>query len=106
MLLPPPARFGSGTRFRQGIHILGHQFLSRGAILTGLIWGAMTALLIDNRFLGATGFALAALVLALFGFIHAPHPGIHHDLPLVWSYGLIALIFAATHAFRRRQRRP
>ncbi|MFO7905530.1 MAG: xanthine/uracil/vitamin C permease [Planctomycetota bacterium] len=90
----------------QGIHMMGQQFLSRGAILTGLIWGAMTALLIDNRFLGASAFALAGLVLALLGFIHSPRLGIHYDLPLVWSYGLIALLFAATHKFCRRELGP
>lgn len=81
----------------QGIHLVGQQFLSRGAILTGLIWGSMTALLIDGKSLRASAFALSALVLSLVGFVHAPDLGFHYDLPAVWGYGLMALLFAATH---------
>jgi len=79
----------------QGIHLLGQQTLSRGAILTGLLWGAMTALLIDRRYGGAAAFALAGLALALFGFIHAPQLGFHWSFPAVWGYGLMAVLFAA-----------
>lgn len=92
-----PKELAQDLAAKQGIHMMGQQFLSRGAILTGLIWGAMTALLIDRRFPAASAFALAGLLLSLFGFIHADHLGLHYDLPLVWSYGLIALLFAATH---------
>jgi AGZA family xanthine/uracil permease-like MFS transporter len=78
------------------IHLMGQQSLSRGAILTGLLWGAMTALLIDGRHLSAAAFALAAMLLSLIGFIHAPDLGLHYTEPTVWGYGLMALLFAAT----------
>ncbi len=81
----------------QGIHLLGQQALSRGAILTGLIWGALTAMLIDRRHAAAAWSASAGLLLALFGFIHSPQLGFHYTFPAVWGYGLMALLFALAH---------
>lgn len=85
----------------QGIHLIGQQFLSRGAILTGLIWGAMTALLIDGLYLRASAFALSALMLSFVGFIHAPDLGFHYELQAVWGYAMMAALFAAAHWIRR-----
>ena len=84
----------------QGIHLVGQQFLSRGAILTGLIWGAMTALLIDGLHLRAAAFAASALVLSFVGFIHAPDLGWHYDVQAVWGYAMMAALFALAHWFR------
>ncbi|WP_297769022.1 xanthine/uracil/vitamin C permease [uncultured Roseovarius sp.] len=56
----------------QGAHFAGHQALSQGAILTGLIWGALVASVIDGDFRNAGGFALAAAGMSLIGIIHAP----------------------------------
>lgn len=55
---------------QQGAHYQGHLALSQGAILTGLIWGAIVASVIDGRFRNAGGFALAAAIMSLFGVIH------------------------------------
>ena len=46
--------------------------LGSGAIVTGLLLGAITAFLIDKRFTGAASYAGAATVMAYFGIIHAP----------------------------------
>jgi len=55
---------------QQGAHFEGHLALSQGAILTGLIWGAIVASIIDGRFRNAGGFALAAAAMSLVGVIH------------------------------------
>uniref|UniRef100_A0A2A3JVC2 Xanthine/uracil/vitamin C permease n=1 Tax=Alloyangia mangrovi TaxID=1779329 RepID=A0A2A3JVC2_9RHOB len=55
---------------QQGAHFAGHLSLSQGAILTGLIWGAIVASVIDGRFRNAGGFALAAALMSLVGIIH------------------------------------
>jgi AGZA family xanthine/uracil permease-like MFS transporter len=93
----PPLEVTQRMASQEGIHLIGQQFLSRGAILTGLIWGAMTALLIDRQFLNASYFALAALLLSVVGFIHAPDLGFHYDVHAVWGYALMAVLFAAAH---------
>lgn len=56
---------------QQGAHFEGHLALSQGAILTGLIWGAIVASVIDGRFRNAGGFALAAFVMSLVGIVHS-----------------------------------
>ena len=56
---------------QQGAHFEGHLALSQGAILTGLIWGAIVASVIDGRFRNAGGFAIAAFVMSLIGIIHS-----------------------------------
>lgn len=55
---------------QQGAHFEGHLALSQGAILTGLIWGAIVASVIDGRFRNAGGFALAAAAMSSVGIIH------------------------------------
>jgi AGZA family xanthine/uracil permease-like MFS transporter len=56
---------------QQGAHVVGHQILSQGAIITGLMWGAFLALLIDGKFKECSGFMLAAAVMSSLGIIHS-----------------------------------
>ncbi|HLS58401.1 MAG TPA: xanthine/uracil/vitamin C permease [Paracoccaceae bacterium] len=55
----------------QGAHYTGHLALSQGAIITGLIWGAIVASIIDGENRRAAGFAFAAAVMSSIGIIHA-----------------------------------
>ncbi|MCP4748004.1 MAG: xanthine/uracil/vitamin C permease [Desulfobacteraceae bacterium] len=57
----------------EGAHVIGHQILSQGAIITGLMWGAFLALLIDGKFKAASGFILVAAAMASLGIIHSPN---------------------------------
>ena len=56
---------------QQGAHVIGHQILSQGAIITGLMWGAFLALLIDSKFKEASGFMLVSAAMTSFGIIHS-----------------------------------
>tara|TARA_R110002073_G_scaffold107403_2_gene242063 strand:- start:29 stop:1636 length:1608 start_codon:yes stop_codon:yes gene_type:complete len=55
----------------EGAHYEGHLALSQGAIITGLVWGAIVADVIDGRFRFAGGFALAAAAMSSVGIIHS-----------------------------------
>ncbi|GAW37065.1 hypothetical protein RA2_04140 [Roseovarius sp. A-2] len=55
----------------EGAHYEGHLALSQGAIITGLVWGAIVADTIDGRFRNAGFFALAAAVMSSVGIIHS-----------------------------------
>lgn len=61
----------TAAMLQQGAHYQGHLALSQGAILTGLIWGAIVASTIDGNFRNAAGFALAAALMSSVGIIHA-----------------------------------
>ncbi len=56
---------------QQGAHFQGHLALSQGAILTGLVWGAIVASVIDGKFKNAGGFALAGAVMSAIGIVHS-----------------------------------
>jgi adenine/guanine/hypoxanthine permease len=55
----------------EGAHYEGHLALSQGAIITGLVWGAIVADVIDGRFRFAGRFAIAAAVMSSVGIIHS-----------------------------------
>ena len=61
---------GSGVVYR------GMELLRGGAILAGMILGAVAAFIIDRDFDRAAVYALAGAVLAFFGFIHGAKLGV------------------------------
>lgn len=77
----------------QGIHLRGQCALSHGAIITGLMWGAMTALMIDGRYMRAVFFALGCAFLTLTGFIHTGELGFHLYSPWFYGYLIMAFLF-------------
>ena len=64
-----PALESAGVVY-QGLHLLGD-----GAILAGLVLGAITAFLIDKQFWWAAGYAAAGAALSFVGLIHADQVG-------------------------------
>lgn len=53
-----------------GVIYRGLQVLGGGAILAGLIFGAIGVFVIERQFLKAAAFSVAGAVLTFFGFIH------------------------------------
>ncbi|HNT97371.1 MAG TPA: hypothetical protein PKK31_03780 [Elusimicrobiales bacterium] len=77
-----------------GLHLEGLAALSQGAIISGLLWGAICASLIDCRYKAAAWFSAAAAALAGAGFIHAAAAGPRLDSPFFRSYLFMAVFFA------------
>jgi AGZA family xanthine/uracil permease-like MFS transporter len=82
-----------------GIHWTGQSALSQGAILSGLLWGAMVALMVDGSFLKAAGFSLAAFLLSLLGLIHSAQLGITLS-PISWGYVIICGVLVVLHVLK------
>jgi AGZA family xanthine/uracil permease-like MFS transporter len=61
-----------------------------GAVLAGLMLGAIAVFIIDRNFRSATVYAVAAAVLAFFGLIHGTEIGIGVNLDIVIGYLLMA----------------
>ena len=57
---------------QQGAHVMGHGALAQGAIITGLMWGAMMAHVIDGKFNHAGWFAIVGALLTSVGILHSP----------------------------------
>jgi AGZA family xanthine/uracil permease-like MFS transporter len=80
-----------------GVLYHGLEVLGGGAILTGLVLGAVGVFVVERKFQEAATFALAGAVLTYFGFMHGEAVGIG-------NYGLgvtpsVALAYAIVAAF-------
>jgi AGZA family xanthine/uracil permease-like MFS transporter len=64
------AQLGMGKLMATGVVYQGMQLLGGGAVLAGLMLGAIAVFIIDRAFMKAAAYALAAAILSFFGFIH------------------------------------
>jgi AGZA family xanthine/uracil permease-like MFS transporter len=78
-----------------GVLYQGLEVLGGGAILTGLVFGAIGAFIIDKKFLAAAAFAAAGAVLTLFGFMHGESVGLAVTPTVAIAYGIVAAFFFA-----------
>jgi len=80
-----------------GVLYKGLEIMGEGAILSGLVLGAIAVFVIDKKFMQAAAFALAGAVLTYFGFMHGPAVGFGAD-GLGVTPG-VALSYAVVAAF-------
>jgi AGZA family xanthine/uracil permease-like MFS transporter len=71
------------------------QLLGGGAVLAGLVLGAMAAFIIDRQFKSAALWAFAGAVLAFFGFIHGDTLGWAKEPLVALGYALFGVICLA-----------
>jgi AGZA family xanthine/uracil permease-like MFS transporter len=78
-----------------GVLYNGLALMGGGAILGGVILGAVAACIIDRQLRKASGFAFAGAVLTFFGFMHGEAIGIAQTPSVAVSYLLVAILLAA-----------
>src|SRR5499427_7526188 len=78
-----------------GVLYQGLEVLGGGAILTGLVFGAIGAFIIDRKLLAAAAFAAAGAVLTFFGFMHGEAVGVAVTPTVAAAYGVVAAFFFA-----------
>jgi AGZA family xanthine/uracil permease-like MFS transporter len=91
---------GAGVVY-DGLHTLGE-----GAILAGLVLGAIVAFIIDKRFWYAAAFAVAGSVLSFIGLIHGAKVGWNADGPVALGYLLLAAVCVLFALSRPAPREP
>ena len=72
------------------------KLLSQGSIITGMIWGAFTALIIDGKFRQAGYFSIAAAAMSSVGILHSASLHAPSFSPVVIGYlitGLFMIIY-------------
>jgi AGZA family xanthine/uracil permease-like MFS transporter len=74
-----------------GVLYQGLEVLGGGAILTGLVFGAVGAFIIDRKFLAAAAFAGAGALLTFFGFMHGESVGIAVTPVVATAYAIVAI---------------
>jgi AGZA family xanthine/uracil permease-like MFS transporter len=88
------AAVGLDKLMNNGVLYQGMQLLGGGAIIGGMVLGAVGAFLIDRRYMSAAGYALAAAVLSFFGFIHGAQLGWAQQPLIALGYLLLAGVCA------------
>ena len=80
-----------------GVLYHGLELMGGGAILSGLVLGAIGVFVIEKKWKSAAAFAAAGAALTYFGFMHGEAVGIGHGLGVTPSislgYLLVAVIF-------------
>lgn len=78
----------------QGVYLQSYALLAHGAILTGLLWGAIVAFLVEGKLLRAAAFSLVAFGLSAVGLIHAATIGFNLA-PVAWGYLILTGLLVA-----------
>ena len=87
------AAVGMDKMAQNGVLYNGIEILAGGAIVTGLLWGAMVVFLIDRKPQAASVSAIISAVLTFFGFIHSSAVQWMASPKMALSYLVIALLF-------------
>ena len=85
-------KLGAEALGNNGVIYSGMALLGGGAVLAGLILGAIAAFIIDREFNKAAIYALAGAVLAFFGFIHGIQLQWMASPQVALGYVLLAII--------------
>src|SRR5690606_9471664 len=80
------ATVGMDKLAQVGVLYEGLTVLGGGAILAGLVLGAIGVFVIERQFTKAAGFALAGAVLSFFGFMHGEAIGFGASKMVAVSY--------------------
>ena len=86
------AQVGVAKLGASGLVYHGMSLLGGGAVLAGLVLGAMAAFIIDRKFTEAAMYAFAGAVLAFFGFIHGAQLGFAVSPLIALGYALFGAI--------------
>ena len=78
-----------------GVLYHGLEVLGGGAILAGLVLGAIAVFIIDRKFAKASAFAAAGAVLTFFGFMHGESVGIAVTPTVALAYAMVAAFLFA-----------
>jgi AGZA family xanthine/uracil permease-like MFS transporter len=88
------AQVGLDKLANNGVLYHGMQLLGGGAIIGGMVLGAIGAFLIDRQYMAAAAYAVLAGVLSFFGFIHGTQLGWAQQPIIALGYLLLAAVCA------------
>jgi AGZA family xanthine/uracil permease-like MFS transporter len=75
---------------QSGVLYRGLETMGGGAILTGLILGAIGVCVIEREFAKASAFAIAGAIMTFFGFMHGESVGIDVTPTVAAAYAIVA----------------
>jgi AGZA family xanthine/uracil permease-like MFS transporter len=96
------AAVGMDSMAQNGVLYHGLAVVGGGAILGGLMLGAIAALIIDRNFTKAAGFAVAGSALTFFGFMHGEAVGLNQSPLVALAYLSVgALLYGLAYSNRK-----
>jgi AGZA family xanthine/uracil permease-like MFS transporter len=93
------ATVGLDKLAQTGVLYHGLEVLGGGAILGGLVLGAIAVFIIDRELVKAAAFAVAGALLTFFGFMHGEHIGVGQSLSVAGSYLAFGAVLLACAKF-------
>jgi AGZA family xanthine/uracil permease-like MFS transporter len=93
------AAVGLDKLAQNGVLYEGLSVLGGGAILGGLMLGAITVFIIDRNFIKAGYFSIAAALMTFFGFMHGEAIGIGESPTVAAAYLAVACVLFACAKF-------
>jgi adenine/guanine/hypoxanthine permease len=93
------AAVGLDKLAQTGVLYHGLSVLGGGAILGGLMLGAITVFIIDRDFIKAGAFSLASAALTFFGFMHGEAIGIAQTPTVAFAYLMVSCVLFACAKF-------
>jgi AGZA family xanthine/uracil permease-like MFS transporter len=100
------AAVGTEALRNAGVVYGGLTTLGQGAVLAGLILGAVVTFVIDKRFVAAACAGATGAVLSFVGLIHAPQVGWAADPQVALGYLLLSLVCLGYGLLRRSPGEP
>jgi adenine/guanine/hypoxanthine permease len=100
------AHVGSAALSSAGVVYDGLHTLGNGAVLAGMVLGAIAVFLIDRRFLRAAAFCMLGAGLTIVGLIHGNEVHIFTDASIALGYALAGVTCALLHFLRVPARVP
>jgi adenine/guanine/hypoxanthine permease len=97
------ATVGDTALTNAGLVYKGTALFGGGAILAGLVLGAIVAFIIDKQFLWAAGYCAGGAVLGFVGLIHGTRVGWNVGGQIALGYAFGAIILVAFWFLQRRQ---
>ena len=97
---------GEAALQNNGLIYNGLNTLGQGAILAGLLFGAIVAFIIDKRLISAATFALVGAALTFIGLIHAPKIGWNANPEVALGYLFMAVVLGLFALTRPAPRIP
>ncbi|MDQ0348348.1 regulator [Ancylobacter vacuolatus] len=89
-----------------GVLYHGLEVMGGGAILVGLVLGAIGVFVVERQFVNAAAFALAGAVLTFFGFMHGESVGIGVTPTVAFAYLLVAGFLFGCAKYTAREESP
>ncbi|MGE3288906.1 MAG: regulator [Pseudonocardia sp.] len=101
-----PAQVGEEGFANNGLVYHGMVLLGGGAVLAGMVLGAIVAFIIDRRFLAAAVYSFVGAALSFVGLIHAEQVGWNVGGQVALGYAFGGLILLAFGFTRRGEPEP